>query len=83
MHTLIVTKSAALIAALNHYTDTDGFTPAPVVASDESDGQEILSLLLKGWSCRAIANELGVSVPTVKARLMRLYRQTGTYRRSR
>lgn len=52
-------------------------------SAGKADGREILALLHKGWSCRAIAGQLDVSVPTVKARLMRLYRQAGRHRQSR
>ena len=72
MHTLITTESVAAV----------GLMGGPAVAT-HADQQEILVLLLKGRSCRAIAGELGVCVPTVKARLMRLYRQAGQHSRPR
>lgn len=83
MHTLIATDSAGLIAALAHIAKVDGPMGMPVVATSawEADGTEILALLQKGWSCRAIAHKLGVGVPTIKARLMRLYRQAGQHLR--
>lgn len=82
MHTLIVTDRSALIAALAHYAETDGLMSVPAIATGpgDVDGRELLALLHEGWSCRTIAGQLGICVPTVKARLMRLYRQTGQHR---
>ncbi len=81
MQALILAEGTALIAALAH--DTDATAAMSVATPDDLNRQDILVLLQKGWSCRAIATELGVCVPTVKARLMLLYRQTGRHKRLR
>jgi hypothetical protein len=85
MQTLIATDSAALIAALARCAKGDGpmSMPGEATSAWDADGPEILALLQKGWSCRGIALALGVGVPTIKARLMRLYRQAGQHKRPR
>lgn len=79
MQTLIVPEGAALVAALRTGTSIDTRSKANVFTElfSETDCLAMLALLQKGWSCRAIAAAQGVSVPTVKARLMQLYRQIG------
>ncbi len=83
MQTLIVTESAALFAALPRAGRSIDIRSRPSVFTEqfsETDCLAMLALLQKGWSCRAIAAEQGVSVPTVKARLMQLYRQAGQHK---
>ena len=80
MQTLIVSERAPLFAALAGVGNSGDPRWGQSVSDDlfnEADRLAMLALLQKGWSCRAIAAEQGVSVPIVKARLMALYRQTG------
>ena len=84
MQAVIVTESTALIAAIAQGMNAAAPLGAPTaIPSDGTDGQNILALLRKGRSCRAIAVELGVCVPTIKARLVQLYRQAGKHTRPR
>ena len=83
MQTLIVTESAALFGVLARAAGSVYAGSRSSVFADqvsEADCLAMLALLKKGWSCRAIAAEQGVSVPIVKARLMQLYRQTGRHK---
>lgn len=84
MQTLIVTESAALFAALRTGNSIDTRSRPSVFTElfSETDCLAMLALLQKGWSCRAIAAAQGVSVPTVKARLMQLYRQAGRHKQT-
>lgn len=73
----------ALVKAACQRSAQEAGTMAPNAANSLSERErETVSLVLKGWSNEAIAEELFITVSTVKYHLFNVYRKLGIKRRT-
>lgn len=82
---LLIIFAGSAFLVVRYYLVAPDLVKGPVLALPEGldpDSRELLGLIVRGYTNQQIASKLGISVPSVKSRLFRLYRRFGVQNRT-